>query len=63
MMKRRGSVHFSSTTFHSEAHGPGRRTRSDTIEGEYTVVEPDEPSAKPDDLKPTPTLEDRKNTP
>jgi len=63
MMKNRGSVHFSSTAFHGHAQGPRGPHSSDTIDGEYTVVEPDAPTGQPDDNKPAQSLEDRNNKP
>ncbi len=63
MMKGRGSVHFSSTSFHGHARGPGGPHRADTIDGDYTVVEPDGGAGDTHDTEPAPSLEDRNSKP
>ena len=63
MMKNSGSVHFTSASYHGHARGPGGPYSSDTIDGEYTVVEPDDPAESRDDNKPAPSLEDRNSKP
>lgn len=60
MMKRRGSMHFSSTTFHQAGGGFQRPQESGTIDGEYTVVDPDIQRGETAD-KDTPPITDERN--
>ena len=63
MMRRGGTAHFSAGGFRQRSGGHGPGGRSDTIDGEYSVVDPDTAPPSEPGTEPPPTLEDRKTTP